>query len=222
LRASVVTKRGLVTDEAVGCLRSNLARLHPGARLVVAYQGPVPVQEVPCTGDFEPAPTSPSGWWAREFAAEHTPRAVRRVVRRFVYRARRLVHPERPRALFDAECPGARRSHGMAWLAAHLDLRVIWSAACGGVGRVPGARLRGTTPRAQWLEHPVDVAEVEWVLDAEQGEPDQERFFIGRGTQERYVREGLDGALFDAAALAGVLAIGMRFGEPLGLGGKWR
>ncbi|MCQ8241124.1 zinc metallochaperone GTPase ZigA [Rhizosaccharibacter radicis] len=191
----VVNKADLVSTAELERLRALLASFNPGARVVVATQGRVPVEEVLDTGRFDFARAQGAAGWAQALAGEHLPESEEFGIRSFTYRARRPFHPERFHALINDELPGVVRAKGYFWLATRPDWAGGWHLA-GRIGRHEAAgRWFSAVPRDRWPRDPEWVAKVEAMMTREHGDRRQELVFIGIDMDEAALRRSLDAAL---------------------------
>jgi G3E family GTPase len=189
------------TDEAapgeVDRLEGVLRRLNPGAAIVRAVKGDVPLDQVLGTGrfSFERAAAAPG--WLAELRGEHASESETYGIGSFVYRARRPFHPERFAAfLDDASVWGTiLRSKGFFWLATRPDLTGLWSQA-GGTASCEGAGTwYAALPRSEWPEDDETRAQLARDWEEPWGDRRQELVFIGAGLDEQGIRARLDAAL---------------------------
>jgi G3E family GTPase len=188
----VISKGDLVSDDELGELRSILTRLNPGASLVRADHGRVPLEKVLGTGSFDFDRAAQAPGWLREVRGQHVPETLEYGIRSFVYRSKRPFHPERLWKVLSASTfwTGVFRSKGFIWLASRMSHAGLWSQAGANAScRVAGAWL-AEVPGAL-LEPPND--DPNW--DARFGDRRQELVFIGKTFDEPAMREALDGAL---------------------------
>jgi G3E family GTPase len=202
----VISKTDLVLPEQLARLEAILTQLNPGARIVRAVRGHVPLDEVIDTRLYDPEKAAESAGWAREMAGEHTPESEEYGIASFVYRARRPFHPERLQAMFASEWPGVLRSKGFFWLATRMDEVGEWSQA-GAACRVSRAGLWwAAVDKGQW---PLAPDELEGIARAWQepfGDRRQELVLIGIGMDRDALTARLDACLLTD----GELAIGPR------------
>lgn len=114
----VLNKTDLVSAEALQRLEVTLKALNPGAPLIHAQHGRVPLKQVLNTGRFDFDKASHLAAWIQELEGQHTPETEEYGISSFVYRACKPFHPERLAALLDD--PALRsvlRATGTFWLA---------------------------------------------------------------------------------------------------------
>ena len=193
----VVNKIDLVDTAERERLVALLNTLNPGADIVTAVHGRVPLTRVLDTGrfDLEAAQRSPA--WARELAGEHVPESEAYGISSFVYRARRPFHPQRFHDLIHREWPGVVRSKGFFWLASRNDTAGLWSQAGGACRHGPAGRWWAAVTAEQW---PDDQHETQRLLDTFEpphGDRRQELVLIGIGMDPAALARMLDACLLD-------------------------
>jgi len=200
----VLSKLDLVSLADGVKLQEILKRLNPGARVVAAERGRLPLSDVLGTGlfDFETAAASPG--WMRELRGEHLPESEEYGISSFVYRARVPFHPERLREALDRPIlwEGVLRSKGFLWLCTRMDVAGIWSQA-GGTASLEGAGMwYAALPVSEWPTEPESLAQI--ALDSLEpwGDRRQELVIIGSDMSERVIRAQLDAALLTESELA--------------------
>lgn len=197
----VINKCDRVGEKAASRLEAILAKLNPGAKLLRAHWGRVPLEEVLGTKRFDFARAAGNPGWLREMRGEHMPETEEYGIRSFVYRAKRPFHPGRLRSAMEAEWKGVLRSKGFVWLATRPDVAVEWSQA-GGVCHVKDAgRWWAVVPRKHWPRDRENREFIEARWDERWGDRRQELVVIGAGMDEAWVRSLLDGCLLTDAEL---------------------
>jgi G3E family GTPase len=200
----VISKTDLVEPDDIELLRGMLRHLNPGALVVEAERGRVPLQAILGTGrfDFERAARAPG--WLAELRGEHVPETEAYGISSFVYRARTPFHPKRfMQVLNDPELfVGLLRSKGFFWLATRMDVMASWSQAGSSATHGPAGNWYAALPRDAWPEDPEARAALEADWQEPWGDRRQELVFIGVGLDEAKVRAKLDGALLTPAELA--------------------
>lgn len=201
----VLSKLDLVTPEDADRLEGVLHHLNPGARIVRADRGAVPLGAVLGTGlfDFEVAARSPG--WLKELRGEHVPETVEYGISSFVYRARVPFHPHRFWALLQdpATWDGVLRSKGFFWLATRMDVSGLWSHAGGSASCEPAGMWAAALPEEERAEDGEARAELSRDWEEPWGDRRQELVFIGVEMDEAALRAKLDGALLTKAELDG-------------------
>jgi len=212
----VVSKTDEAAPDAVARLEGILRRLNPGAEIVRAVKGDLPLERILGTGrfSFERAAAAPG--WLAELRGEHVPESETYGIGSFVYRARRPLHPARFAAFLDDESVWASvlRSKGFFWLATRLDLTGLWSQA-GGTASCEGAGTwYAALPRVEWPEDAETREQIARDWEDPWGDRRQELVFIGASLDEAAIRRKLDAALLtDDEFLTGP-ALWQTFADP--------
>jgi G3E family GTPase len=135
----VLTKTDLVAEGEADRIEAMLTRLNPGARVVRAIDGRLPLRQVLGTGlfDLEKAQTAPG--WVAELNGGHVPETEQFGISSLVYRADRPFHAERLWHLITEDLGrgifgSVLRSKGFFQLATRPKVTGIWSQA-GAVAR---------------------------------------------------------------------------------------
>ena len=212
----VISKIDLVPAEDVERLEGILHALNPGARVVRAERGALPLGEIMGTGrfDFDRAAASPG--WARGLEGEHLPESETYGISSFVYRARRPFHPARFAACLESDWPGVLRSKGFVWLATRPDDVGEWSQA-GGSGRLTRlGQWWADVPRSEWPQDPEERAHLEASWAEPWGDRRQELVLIGVGMDRAALTASLDACLLTEPELAGGPAAWRTLDDPLG------
>ncbi|MEY4544720.1 MAG: hypothetical protein RL685_915 [Pseudomonadota bacterium] len=195
----VLSKVDLVPLEDLERLEAILHHLNPGARLIRADHGQVPLDAVLGTGlfDFDTAARAPG--WLSELRGEHVPESVEYGVSSFVYRARRPFHPDRFSALLEdqATWTGVLRSKGFFWLASRMDVVGVWSQAGGSAVHEPAGPWYAAVPPLEWPDEPEARAQIDSDWQEPWGDRRQELVFIGVELDEATLRSRLDDALIN-------------------------
>ena len=121
----VLNKCDLVSDEDSARIQAILTALNPGAQIVPATRGRVPLSTVLETHRFDYESAAQSAGWIRELQGEHTPETEEYGISSFTYRARRPFEASKLWAFFHDEntWKGVLRSKGFFWIEAdHLSL----------------------------------------------------------------------------------------------------
>ena len=204
----VVNKTDLVSAAELEALLALLKKLNPGATLLPAARGAVPLRSVLLTGAFSPARAAAAPGWLRELRGAHTPETEEYGITSFVFRARRPFHAARLMALIRGGSGGPLRavvrSKGFAWLAVDGGMDEV--ALISQAGRVwqlsQGRPWWATVPRKRWPRGVADVVAVGGKWDATYGDRATELVVIGRGMARGEVEAALRGALVDDAEWA--------------------
>ena len=203
----LLNKADLVTADELARLAGILATFNPGAKIISATHGQVPLSEVLDTSSFDFARAQQAAGWAQALSGEHLPESEEFGITSFVYRARRPFHPERFHAFINSDLPGVIRAKGFFWLATRMPWAGSWHLA-GSIGRHEAAGFWfAAVPEERWPTDPEWREGVSKLWDPEHGDRRQELVFIGIGMNEMLLRAALDTCLLsDAEWRAGVRA----------------
>ncbi len=210
----VVSKTDLVPPWELERLEAILGHLNPGARVVRALHGQVPLAEVLDTGLFDDAKAATYPGWARELAGEHTPETEAYGISSFVIRARRPFHPARLHAYLGSEWPGVLRSKGFFWLASRMAEVGTWSQAGPACHTGRGGFWWAAMPPEAWPSEPALAARIQASFVAPYGDRRQELVLIGMGMDEAALRRGFEACLLSDAELALGPAAWRAFDDP--------
>ena len=151
----VLNKLDLVSNDQALEVEAIVKALNPGAKILMATRGQVPLECVLDTGLFDYEKAESSAGWIRELQGEHTPETEEYGISNFTYRTSQPFDAEKLWALLhdDENWSGVLRSKGFFWVAA--DHRVLYEwAQAGGVFNVnPVGMWWAAVPREHW-EHP--------------------------------------------------------------------
>jgi len=213
----VVNKTDLLPATKLDALEAVLRSLNPGARLVRAVRGRVPLGELLDTQRFDFDRASAAPGWLAVSRGEELPETAEYGITSFVYRARRPFHPERlSRFLLNKPLlTGLLRSKGFCWIVTRPKWTALWSQA----GRVMELSPRGVwwadVPRDEWPADPGERADILANWEGEFGDRRQELVFIGQRLDEAALRTALDAALTTDAEMAGGPAVWVAIHDPL-------
>ncbi len=198
----VLNKLDLVPAEEAARLQDILRKLNPGAALVPAERGRVPLTAVLNTGrfDFERARRSPG--WLRELRGEHTPETETYGIRSFVFRSRVPFHPARLWDFIHGSWMGVLRSKGFFWLASRNDIAGVWAQAGGACSFEPGGVWWDAMPRAEWPEDAASRADIERECVGPHGDRRQEVVFITQDADHEEMARLLEACLLTPEELA--------------------
>jgi G3E family GTPase len=197
----VINKADLVSAGELARLEAVLARLNPGARLVRARFGQVPLGAVLGTGRFDYERAASSAGWLRELAGEHVPETDEYGISSFVYRARRPFHPARLWELFhdDHFFDPIVRSKGFFWIATRDAIAWEWSQAGGVCHPRPIGHWWVAVPSEHWGHPDGERPDQRPGWDPRWGDRQQELVFIGVELPEAEIRARLDACLLEPA-----------------------
>ncbi|MBK7533895.1 MAG: GTP-binding protein [Myxococcales bacterium] len=198
----VLTKTDLVSAWEASRLEGILRHLNPGASLVRAQHGVVPLREVLETGRFDDEQAARYPGWARELAGEHTPETEAYGIASFVYRARRPFHPQRLHDHLGSEWPGVLRSKGFFWLASRMSEVGTWSQAGPACRTSRAGFWWAAMPKEAWPTTVEEVDRLRRSFEGVYGDRRQELVLIGMGMDEQALRRRFDACLLTDEELA--------------------
>ncbi len=191
----VVNKTDLLDTAALGRLTAILRSFNPGAEIVTAAHGRVPLDRVLGTGRFDFARAQQAAGWVQALSGHHLPESEEFGIRSFVWRARRPLHPARFKALIESDLPGVIRATGFFWLATRLPWAGSWQLA-GRIGRHEAAGLWwAAQPPERWPDDPDWRRMVGDLWQEPWGDRRQEIVLIGSGMDEASLRRAFDACL---------------------------
>ena len=212
----VLNKCDLVSAEGVREVEARLRALNPGAEIVRADHGKVPLEKVLDTGLFDLETASTSAAWIKELAGVHVPETEEYGVRSFVYRERRPFHPQRLDELLDSGAfADVVRAKGLLWVATRPAYVGLLSLAGHTITLDPLGTWWATAPEASWGVDESDRSAIKADWHPEWGDRKHELVFIGIDMDESAIRAGLDAALLTEEEAAAGLAAWSAFPDPL-------
>jgi G3E family GTPase len=193
----VVNKIDLVRPDDARRLVAILRGLNPGAEVIEATRGRVPLDRVLDTGRFDYARAAASAGWIRELQGEHTPETEAYGITSFVYRARAPFDAERLWALTHDEAFWANilRSKGLFWVESAPALAYEWAQAGGVASFDPSGHWWAAVPRERWPQDAGERPDEQPEWDARFGDRFQQLVFIGIDIDEAAIRRALDACL---------------------------
>ncbi len=216
----VLSKVDLVTSQALREVKAICRMLNPGARIVTAKHGEVPLSEVLDTGRFDMLKAQSAAGWRQALEFGKTPETEEYGVTSFIYRARRPFHPDRLMEVFNREWPGVWRSKGFFWLATRMHQVGTWSQAGAVVTHEWGGHWWAAIPperRPQDLESRTALAAV-WRQP--HGDRRQELVLIGKDMDQRALTTMLDSALLTPAEVQRGIKGWSRLPDPFPVWGR--
>jgi G3E family GTPase len=198
----VLNKTDLMDEADLSLLIALLKRMNPGAEVICASFGVVPLDRILGTGKFDFSEAASSPGWLRELRGEHMPETEEYGIHSFVYRARRPFHPQRLWELMEHDAfASVVRSKGFCWLASRMDDACVWSQA-GAICRFePGGTWWSAASPEQWPTDTDELQRIKADWDPEFGDRRQELVFIGVEMEESDIRQKLDAALLTDAEM---------------------
>jgi G3E family GTPase len=199
----VLNKADMVSRAELERLAGIIATFNPGAEILSATHGQVPLRHILDTGRFDFARASAAAGWTKALEGAHLPESEEFGITNFVWRARRPLHPARFKRVIEGDLPGVIRAKGFFWLATRMPWAGSWQLA-GSVGRHEAAGFWfAAIERERWPEDPQWQARVSTLWQEPYGDRRQEIVFIGIGMDEAALRRDLDTCLLTRAELRG-------------------
>ncbi|MEM9387053.1 MAG: zinc metallochaperone GTPase ZigA [Pseudomonadota bacterium] len=195
----VLNKLDLVSDDQALEVQAIVKALNPGARILPATQGRVPLQSVLDTGLFDYDKAASSAGWIRELQGEHVPETEEYGVSSFTYRTSKPFDAEKLAAFLADETNwlGVLRSKGFFWVAADHRVAYEWAQA-GGVNNVnPAGMWWAAVPREHWNQPDGQRPDQQSTWHPRFGDRSQQLVFIGQKMDEAAIRAGLNACLLD-------------------------
>ncbi len=194
----VLNKLDLVSKEQALEVEAIVKALNPGAKILMATRGRVPLESVLDTGLFDYEKAESSAGWIRELQGEHTPETEEYGISSFTYRTSQPFDAEKLWAFFhnDENWRGVLRSKGFFWVAADHRIAYEWAQA-GGVSNVNAAGMWwAAVPRDRWVSGgPRPDEQPNW--HPRFGDRAQQLVFIGQQMDEAAMRARLDACLLE-------------------------
>ena len=195
----VLNKLDLVSDRQALEVEAILKALNPGARILTAIRGEVPIESVLETGLFNYESASKSAGWIRELEGEHTPETEEYGISSFTYRTSQPFDAEKLWAFLQDEenWRGVLRSKGFFWVAADHRVAYEWAHA-GGVSKVkPAGMWWAAVPRERWGHPDGQRPDQQSDWHPRFGDRAQQLVFIGQQLDEAATRARLDECLLE-------------------------
>ena len=195
----VLNKRDLVSNDQALEVEAILKALNPGAKILMATRGRVPLECVLETGLFDYEKAASSAGWIRELQGEHTPETEEYGISSFTYRTPQPFDAEKLWAFLhdDGNWHGVLRSKGFFWVAADHRVAYEWAQA-GGISEVnPTGMWWAAVPREHWGHPEGQRPDQRPNWHPRFGDRTQEIVFIGQQMHETTMRARLDACLLD-------------------------
>ena len=195
----VLNKLDLVSKDQAFEVKAIVTALNPGAKIIMATRGQVPLQSVLDTGLFDYEKAASSAGWIRELQGEHTPETEAYGISSFTYRTSQPFDAEKLWAFLhdDGNWRGVLRSKGFFWVAADHRVAYEWAQA-GGISNVDSAGMWwAAVPREHWGHPEGQRPDQRPNWHPRFGDRAQELVFIGQRIPEAAMRARLDACLLD-------------------------
>ena len=195
----VLNKLDLVSTDQAREVEAIVKALNPGAKVLMATRGRIPLESVLDTGLFDYEKAASSAGWIRELQGEHTPETEEYGISSFTYRTPQPFDAEKLWAFLhdDGNWSGVLRSKGFFWVAADHRVAYEWAQA-GGVSEVnPSGMWWAAVPREHWGHPEGRRPDQRPNWHPRFGDRTQELVFIGQQMDEETMRARLDACLLD-------------------------
>ncbi|MEM1206455.1 MAG: zinc metallochaperone GTPase ZigA [Acidobacteriota bacterium] len=202
----VLNKLDLVDEDQAREVEAIVKALNPGAKIITAIHGEVPLESVLDTGLFDYEKAASSAGWIRELQleGEHTPETEEYGISSFTYRRSEPFDADKLWAFLHEEdnwC-GVLRSKGFFWVAADHRVAYEWAQA-GGVSNVePMGMWWAAVPRRHWTAPEGERPDQDPNWHPRYGDRSQQIVFIGQDMDEPALRAQLDDCLLDPQVAA--------------------
>ncbi len=200
----VLNKLDLVGEEEADELEAIVHALNPGARILRATHGRVPLESVLDTGLFDYDKAASSAGWIRELQGEHTPETEEYGITSFTYHTPQPFDAVKLSEFFEDErvWPSVLRSKGFFWVAADHRVAYEWSQAGGVSSLNPAGMWWAAVPRENWGHPDGERPDEKPGWHPRFGDRVQQIVFIGQQMDESFIRARLDACLLDESLAA--------------------
>jgi G3E family GTPase len=188
----VVSKTDLVDAARLDLVNGVIKSLNPGAQIVYAEKGNVPLERILGTKLFDHDQAEAMPGWARELEGQHTPETEEYGITSFVYTSREPLHPARFNDFIHKPLPGVLRAKGYLWLASRPQWAISYSRAGNTANIEPVGFWWAATPRDRWPPHGDQertLIESNW--QEPYGDRVNEIVFIGRNINQSEIEQEL-------------------------------
>jgi len=195
----VLNKLDLVSNDHALEVKSIVEALNPGAKVLMATHGQVPLEYMLDTGLFDYEKAAASAGWIRELQGEHTPETEEYGISSFTYRTSQPFDAEKLWSfLNDGEnWRGVLRSKGFFWVAANHGVAYELAQAGGVTSVNPAGMWWAAIPRKHWGHPEGQRPDQRPGWHPRFGDRLQEIVFIGQKMDETEMRNRLDACLLD-------------------------
>jgi len=198
----ILNKMDLIAQEQTSQILTLLKKLNPGAEIVPATYGKVPLSKFINTKkfDFEKAEAS-AGWIQELLKPAHTPETLEYGISNFTYKRRLPFHPQRFFEFINNKDLLAKvvRAKGFFWLATRMELCCLFQKSGGVVEYEPSNIWFACIPKSKWRADKDEIKEIENELkpnwDETYGDRRQEIVFIGQDMDKESILACLDKCL---------------------------
>ena len=200
----VLNKLDLVSNEEALEVEAIVNALNPGAKILKATRGQVPIESVLDTGLFDYDKAASSAGWIRELEGEHTPETEEYGISSFTYRTSQPFDAEKFwDFLHDEEnWRGVLRSKGFFWIAAEDRVAYEWAQAGGSSNVNPAGMWWAAVSREYWNQPDGQRPDQQPDWHERFGDRAQQLVFIGQKMDEAEMRARLDACLLDKKLVA--------------------
>jgi G3E family GTPase len=191
----VINKIDRVDAAGLAAVEAAVRALNPGADIVHAAHGRVPLERVLGTGRFDQAAAEQRPAWVQELQGVHVPETETYGIGSFTFTARHPFHPERLAAWLSAPWPGVLRAKGWFWVASRPNHVGTVQLAGGTRATDLGGSWWAAVPPEKHPDDPALLAQLRALWDPVYGDRRQEIVVIGVDLDEDKLRAGFQSAL---------------------------
>jgi G3E family GTPase len=190
----LISKADLISASALDELRAVLHTLNPGASIVSAEHGQIPLQQILNTGKFSLERAANAAGWLQEPRASQTAETEIYGIASTVYRSRMPFHPERFHALLAEPWTNGvlLRCKGYVWIASSYVETVAIAQAGGPFRCAYVGRWWRFIEKPMWPMDDYRLSAITAKWCEETGDCRQEIIFIGQGVDAAELSRRLD------------------------------
>ncbi len=200
----ILNKFDLVTNDKAMEVEAIVKALNPGANILLATRGNVPLECVLDTHLFDYDEASTSAGWIRELEGEHTPETEEYGISSFSYSRPEPFDAQKLWDFFNetSNWDGMLRSKGFFWIAAAHNTAYEWAQAGGVCDVRPAGFWWAGVPREMWAQSDGNKPDQQPDWHPRFGDRKQQLVFIGQNLDEAAIRARLDECLLDPQLMA--------------------
>ena len=194
----VLNKIDLAGEALALEVQAAIRALNPGARILRATRGLIPLENVLDTGLFDYDKAESSAGWIRELQGEHTPETEEYGISSFLYQTHLPFDAVKLWAFFnDENWQNVLRSKGFFWVAANDQVIYEWAQAGGACEVSPAGMWLAAMDREYWDYPEGEPPDEQPGWHPRFGDRAQQLVFIGQDMNEAAIRARLDACLLD-------------------------
>lgn len=198
----VVNKADQVSEEEMAELSAMMRKLNPGALVIPASHGKVPLDQILNTRRFRMEEAEMHPGWLEEIRGSHTPETETYGIESITYTSRRPFHPRRLATLMQNLSKELMRSKGFVWLAHSHNTIFFWSQAGKMLTITPMGSWWATVPQQQWADNSEIRHSVATIWQEPWGDRRNELVLIGKNLHASEMTKALDLCLLTEEEMA--------------------